>query len=76
MARLSFNIGRDQNILPGDIVGVIAGVAKIPKEFIGAIHLQPQQTLVDVAEDQVKAVIKKLNGIKFKGNKLAVSLAS
>ncbi|MES2572522.1 MAG: DbpA RNA binding domain-containing protein, partial [Verrucomicrobiota bacterium] len=76
MARLVFNVGRDQEILPGDIVGVIAGVAKLPKEFIGAIQLQPRQTLVDVAEDHAKAVVKKLNGIKFKGNKLAVSFAA
>ena len=54
---------------------MIAGVAKIPKEFIGAIHLMPKQTMVDVAAAQVETVLKKLNGIKFKGLKLSVAPA-
>jgi ATP-dependent RNA helicase DeaD len=37
MTRLSFNCGRDHQIAPGDLVGVIAGVTRVPKENIGAI---------------------------------------
>ncbi len=76
MVRLTMNLGREHDIQPGDIVGVIAGVAKIPKEFIGAIHLLPKQTLVDVAKAQIPIVLEKLNGIKFKGRKLLVSTAT
>ena len=73
MVRLTMNIGRESNIGPGDVVGVILGAVKIPKECVGAIHLQQENTLVDVAEQHVKLVLKKLNGIQFKGRRLAVA---
>jgi len=76
MVRLSFNVGRAHAVQPGDFVGVIAGVTAIPKGEIGAIHLQATKTLVDVAEPQVALLLKKLNGIQFKGRKLLVRVAS
>lgn len=75
MVRLAFNVGRAHAVQPGDFVGVIAGVTAIPKGEIGAIHLQATKTLVDVAQPRVELVLKKLNGIQFKGRKLAVRLA-
>ena len=76
MVRLAFNVGRAHQVQPGDFVGVIAGVTAIPKGEIGAIHLQATKSFVDVAESRVELVLKKLNGIQFKGRKLAVRLAS
>ena len=76
MVRLAFNSGRAHAVQPGDFVGVIVGVTAIPKSEVGAIHLQATKTLVDVAEARVPLVLKKLNGIQFKGRKLAVRLAA
>jgi len=76
MVRLAFNVGRAHAVQPGDFVGVIAGVTAIPKGEIGAIHLQATKTLVDVAEPRVALVLKKLNGIQFKGRKLLVRVAA
>ncbi len=75
MVRLAFNIGREHAVQPGDFVGVIAGVTAIPKGEIGAIHLEATKTLVDVAEARVTLLLKKLNGIQFKGRKLAVRIS-
>ncbi|MDD5262011.1 MAG: DEAD/DEAH box helicase [Methylacidiphilales bacterium] len=75
MLRLRLNQGREQRIQPGDIVGVILGVARIPKDCVGAIILQSDYTLVDVAEEHSATVLKKLNGIKFKGRKLFCSIS-
>ena len=75
MVRLVFNVGEQHEIGPGDIVGVIAGVTRRPKEIIGAIHILPRQSLVDVARDEHEEVLEKLNGIRFKGRKLAVDVA-
>jgi ATP-dependent RNA helicase DeaD len=75
MVRLAFNVGRAHSVSPGDFVGVITGVTAIPKGEIGAIHLQDTKTFVDVAEPRVTLVLKKLNGIKFKGHKLLVRVA-
>ncbi len=76
MVRLSFNQGREQGIAPGDIVGVIAGVTRLPRESVGAIKLLPRQSLVDVAEEHAGLILKKLNGIRFKGQKLLVRPAT
>jgi ATP-dependent RNA helicase DeaD len=76
MVRLAFNVGRAHAVQPGDFVGVIAGVTAIPRGEIGAILLQATKTLVDVAEPRVELVLKKLNGIQFKGRKLLVRIAS
>ncbi len=75
MTRLVFNFGKLHGIGPGDIVGVICGGARLPKEEIGAINLMDKQTLVDVSDEGAPVVLKKLNGIRFKGRKLAVDLA-
>ncbi len=75
MVRLAFNIGRAHSANPGDFVGVIAGVTAIPKGEIGAIHLQASKTLVDVHEARVSLLLKKLNGIQFKGRKLLVKVS-
>ena len=75
MVRISFNIGHDHQITPGDIVGVIAGVTRQPKEIVGRIEILERKALVDVSDDSANLVMKKLNGIKFKGRKLAVTVA-
>ena len=75
MLRLALNVGSEQEIGPGDIVGVVLGVAKIEKADLGAINVAPRETLVDIAEPKADLVLKKLNGIRFKGRKLAARIA-
>jgi ATP-dependent RNA helicase DeaD len=70
MARLILGVGRDHNVQPGDVLGVIVGTTKLPKEIVGVIRLQPKQAFVDVAEEHAELVVSKLNGIQFKGRKL------
>ncbi|HPA17108.1 MAG TPA: DEAD/DEAH box helicase [Verrucomicrobiae bacterium] len=76
MLRLVMNIGKSKHIMPGDVVGVIAGAASVPRESIGAIKLLPKVTLVDVAEEHAQAVLQKLNGIRFKGHRLTIAPAA
>jgi ATP-dependent RNA helicase DeaD len=75
MIRLAFNLGAEHQLTPGDFVGVIAGVTRLSKEVVGRIDILDRQTLVDVADESANLVLKKLNGIKFKGHKLSVSVA-
>ncbi len=72
MTRLIFTAGRLSEVRPADIVGTVLGLSGIPREAIGAIHIEPKHTLVDIAEDHLAAVLQSVNGIKFKGRKLAV----
>jgi ATP-dependent RNA helicase DeaD len=70
MARLTLGVGRDHGVQPGDVVGVIVGITKLPKEVVGVIRLQNKQTFVDVAEEHADLIVSKLNGIEFKSRKL------
>jgi ATP-dependent RNA helicase DeaD len=76
MVRLAMNVGEEHGIAPGDVVGVIAGAARVPKESIGAIKVMLKKTFVDVAEDDAPTVLKKLHGIRFKAHKLAIMKAA
>jgi len=70
MVRLTLGVGRDHGVQPGDVLGVIVGITKLPKDTVGVIRLQTKQTFVDVAEEHSELVVSKLNGIEFKGRKL------
>ena len=76
MVRLTLGVGRDHDVQPGDIVGVIVGITKLPKDVVGVIRLQTKQSFVDVAEEHADAIVAKLSGIQFKGRKLWCKRAS
>lgn len=76
MARLTLGLGREHGIQPGDVLGVIVGTTKLPKEAVGVIRLQTKQAFVDVAEEHAALVVSKLHGITFKGRKLWCKLAT
>ena len=75
MATIFLNVGRKQLVTPGDIVGKIAGVTRLPADVVGAIDIHQRHTLADVAEAQVELIVKKLAGIKLKGVALAPTRA-
>jgi len=75
MTRLILGVGREHDIQPGDVLGVILGTTKLPKEIVGVIRLQPKQAFVDIKEEHAEQVQAKLNGIQFKGRKLWAKLA-
>ena len=70
MTRLTLGVGRDHGIQPGDVLGVIVGITKLPKDIVGVIRLQTKQTFVDIADEHADLVVSKLSGIEFKGRKL------
>jgi len=70
MVRITLGVGREHDVQPGDIVGVIVGTTKLPKETVGVIRLQGKQSFVDVAEEHVELILSKLSGIQFKDRKL------
>jgi ATP-dependent RNA helicase DeaD len=76
MLRLALNVGRQHRIGPADIVGVMVNLGKIPKAAVGAIHLFQRQSFVDISDDHANRLMKKLNGIRFKGYELAVGRAA
>ena len=75
MATIFLNVGRKQLVTPADIVGKIAGVTRLSADVVGAIDIHQRHTLVDVAEVNADFILKKLAGIKVKGEALAPARA-
>ena len=76
MATVFLNVGRKQLVTPGDIVGKIAGVTRLPATVVGAIDIHQRHSLVDVAEAEAALIVKKLTGIKLKGEALEPALTN
>jgi ATP-dependent RNA helicase DeaD len=74
MTRIALSLGREHNIQVGDILGVVAGAARLPREAIGFIKLNDDHSFVDVAADAAEPTVQALDGIKFKGKKLRAKL--
>lgn len=75
MTRLKLNVGRKNEITPGDIVGKILGVTGLPKTSIGYIEILPEHVLVDVESAYSSEIQDKLTGIQLKGIQLQVEEA-
>lgn len=75
MVRLNIDKGRSDGLRPSDVVGMIAHHANIPGKVIGAIHIQDQQTMVDVPEQFVDQVLSKNGTYRLRKEVLAVERA-
>ena len=74
-ATLILNVGRKHLVTPADIVGKIAGVTRLPADIVGAIDIHQRHVLVDVDQEHAALIVKKLAGIRLKGEALAPALA-
>ncbi|MBC8336022.1 MAG: DEAD/DEAH box helicase [Anaerolineales bacterium] len=75
MVRLNLDKGRSDGLRPSDVVGAIAHHANIPGKVIGAIHIQDQQTMVDVPEQFVDQVLSKNGTYRLRKEVIAVERA-
>ena len=67
MVRLFINVGRNQNVRPGDIVGAIAGEAGISGRLVGAIDLHESYAFVDVDREYAERVLKAMRKATIRG---------
>jgi ATP-dependent RNA helicase DeaD len=75
MTRLFVGVGRRRGIRPGDIVGALAGEARIPGEGIGAIEIADQFTIVEVADQYADQVLDAMRNATIKGRPVSVRRA-
>lgn len=75
MVRLFVNIGKNQNVRPGDILGAIAGETGIPGRMVGSIDMYDKYTFVEVPVDNAKEVMKAMKNVKIKGNSVRMEVA-
>ena len=76
MVRLFINIGKSQRIRPGDILGAVAGEAKIPGKLVGAIDMYDNYTFVEVPQEYGKDVLRAMKNVKIKGKSVNVEPAN
>ncbi len=75
MIKMHFNVGKKNNVYPGDLVGAIAGESGIPGNTIGNIDIFPKHSFVDVPGQYVNTVLDKMNRNRVKGKKVHVKVA-
>ena len=76
MVRLFINIGKDQNIKPGDILGAVAGESGIPGRLIGSIDMYDKYTFVEVPEDCAEEVLECMRNVKIRGKNVHMEMAN
>ncbi|MFI3236845.1 MAG: DEAD/DEAH box helicase [Lachnospiraceae bacterium] len=75
MTRLFINVGKRDKIKPSNILGAVAGEAKIDGDSIGSIDMYDNYSFVDVPETSAYKVIKAMNGIKIKGRAVNMEIS-
>jgi ATP-dependent RNA helicase DeaD len=75
MTRLYIDVGREDGVRPGDIVGAIANEADIPGRSIGAIELYDRFSFVDVPSNQSEKVLRALKHTTIRSRKISPSIA-
>lgn len=75
MVPMHFNVGKSNNVYPGDLVGAIAGESSVPGNVIGNIDIYPKHSYVDVPGKYVNQVLQSMNSNKVKGTKVRVKVA-
>ena len=76
MARLFINIGKNQNVKPGDILGAIAGESGMPGEMVGSIDMYDKYTFGEVPRENADAVLKAMKDVKIKGKNIHMEKAN
>ncbi len=76
MVRLFINIGKRQNISPGDVVGAIAGETSISGELVGLIDIYDRYTFVEVPKEYAKEVLTIMKNNRIKGKTIAIEPAN
>lgn len=75
-ARLFINIGKNQGIKPGDILGAIAGESGMPGRMVGSIDMFDKYTFVEVPREQADIVLQAMKDVKIKGKNVHMEKAN
>ena len=76
VARLFINIGKNQGIRPGDILGAIAGESGMPGRMVGSIDMFDNYTFVEVPREHADVVLQAMRGAKIKDKNVHMEKAN
>jgi ATP-dependent RNA helicase DeaD len=74
MQRYRIEVGHNDEVRPGNIVGAIANEAGIDSEFIGRISIHDEYSTVDLPENMPKEILHQLKKAWVAGKQLQISL--
>jgi ATP-dependent RNA helicase DeaD len=72
---IGFNVGRNHHVTKGDLVGAITGEVGITSKELGAIHISPAFSVVEVSPAMASKVIRTMKGRTIRGNRVDVRKA-
>ena len=72
MTLLRISIGKEDSVRPADLVGAIAGEARISSSVIGAIKVHDDYSLVEVPDELSQRIVTALKATKIRGQKVTV----
>ena len=70
--KIFIGAGRGEGVKPGDLVGAIVKLAKLPPRDVGSIQISERFSLVEVPEAIAEKVIGALRATGIRGNKVTV----
>ncbi len=76
MATLFLNVGKDQHVKSGDILGAVAGESGIPGKWIGSIDMYDKYTFVEVPKDCAEEVLECMKRAKIRGKSVKAERAN
>ncbi|TCT13819.1 ATP-dependent RNA helicase DeaD [Natranaerovirga pectinivora] len=76
MVRLFINVGKKQQVRPGDIVGAIAGETGMSGDLIGIIDMYDKYTFVEVPRDYASKVLDIMKDNRIKGKTINIEPAN
>jgi hypothetical protein len=71
-AHLHLNVGKRDNVRPGDLVGALLNAVGLSKEQVGRVDVRDTFALVEVRAESVEAARTGLHGMTVRGRTLAV----
>ena len=74
MTRLFISLGKNQGVLPKDIVGMMYREGGLPDGSLGRITLFPKHTLVDVPENCADQAIRNMRNSKLRGKAFRIDV--
>jgi len=72
-AWIRINVGRNAGVLPGDVVGCVAGESGLDRSVIGRIEILPTITLAQVSAEHFEQILQAVDGARLKNRRVSAS---
>ena len=74
MVKIRFNIGRNAQIRPSDLVGAIASEANVSGKRLGYIGIEDKYSFVDVPAELAGQIMQAMRGNQVRGKQVKVEI--